>query len=230
MINELIPAPARVEHAFVDYESSLLALYPDEAVAVTRALPKRKREYASVRMCARRAMSALGVPASPLLSGPRGAPQWPAGLVGSMTHCLGFRAAAVARASDFRGLGLDAEPNEPLPPDLLEFISLPQERTRVHELAGMNPEIRWDRLLFSAKEAVFKVWYPITQRELGFEQADIRIGARSGTFTAQLSATAVGSSDEFPNRLNGRWRCRDGFILTAIALRTRRGLPAAREI
>ncbi|MFD3334434.1 4'-phosphopantetheinyl transferase [Streptomyces sp. NPDC058700] len=219
MIEELVPAPASAAHAFRDCESAVRELFPEEAAAVARALPKRRQEYAVVRMCARRAMGALGVEAVALVAGERGAPRWPAGLVGSMTHCAGYRAAVVGRVSDYRGLGIDAEPNAPLDDDVLEFVSLPRERARLRELAASAPEVRWDRLLFSAKEAVFKVWYPLTRRELDFGDADVRIDPEAGTFTARISLPDHGPDGDRLKVLEGRWLCRDGLVVTAVALR-----------
>ncbi|MFD3723895.1 4'-phosphopantetheinyl transferase [Streptomyces sp. NPDC058671] len=219
MIEELVPAPASAAHAFRDCESAVRELFPEEAAAVALALPKRRQEYAVVRMCARRAMGALGVEAVALVAGERGAPRWPAGLVGSMTHCAGYRAAVVGRVSDYRGLGIDAEPNAPLDDDVLEFVSLPRERARLRELAASAPEVRWDRLLFSAKEAVFKVWYPLTRRELDFGDADVRIDPEAGTFTARISLPDHGPDGDRLKVLEGRWLCRDGLVVTAVALR-----------
>ncbi|WP_435861457.1 4'-phosphopantetheinyl transferase family protein [Streptomyces parvus] len=220
MIEELIPATASAAHTSSDYESAVHALFPEEAALVERAVPKRRREDAGVRMCARRAMSALGAPAAaPLVSGHRGAPRWPGGLVGSMTHCAGYRAAVVGRVRDYRGLGIDAESNEPLDGGLLESVSLPQERVRVRELTMDTPQVHWDRLLFSIKEAVFKVWYPLTGRELDFGEADIRIGPGAGTLTTQISVPADGPDGDQLKALRGGRLCRDGLAVTAVALR-----------
>ncbi|MFF1508204.1 4'-phosphopantetheinyl transferase [Streptomyces sp. NPDC058326] len=225
MIEELIPPPASAAHTFLDRESAVRALFPEEAAAVARALPKRLHEYAAVRMCARRAMSALGVAAVALVPGERGAPRWPAGLVGSMTHCAGYRAAVVGRVSDYRGLGIDAEPNAPLPDDVLEVVSLPGERARIRELAASVPEVRWDRLLFSAKEAVFKVWYPLTGRELDFGDADVLIDPDAGTFTAHVGVPDDGPDGDRLKVLEGRWLCRAGLVVTAVALRRTPDVP-----
>ncbi|MHA4774445.1 4'-phosphopantetheinyl transferase family protein [Streptomyces sp. MSC1_001] len=219
MIEELIPAPASAVHAFHDCDSAVGDLFPEEAAAVARALPKRRQEYAVVRMCARRAMSALGFAAVALVTGERGAPRWPAGLVGSMTHCAGYRAAVVGRASDYRGLGIDAEPNAPLDDEVLEFVSSPRERARLRALAASVPEVCWDRLLFSAKESVFKVWYPLTGRELDFGDADVRIDPEAGTFTADVGLPDDGPDGEHLKVLEGRWLCRDGLVVTAVTLR-----------
>ncbi|MCX5214368.1 4'-phosphopantetheinyl transferase superfamily protein [Kitasatospora sp. NBC_00240] len=218
MIEELIPPPAATAHAFTDHRAAVAALYPQEAAAVAQAVAKRRREYATVRMCARRALNGLGVPAAPLVAGRRGAPRWPAGVVGSMTHCAGYRAAAVGRSADFLGLGIDAEPNEPLPDDLLEFVSLPGERARLRDLADAAPEVRWDRLLFSAKEAVFKTWYPLTERELDFTEAELDFAPDTGSFSARLLVPGVDAGGRHLDGFTGRWLCREGLVVTAIAL------------
>ncbi|WP_405698801.1 4'-phosphopantetheinyl transferase superfamily protein [Streptomyces sp. NBC_01383] len=219
MIAEILPSPIGTGSTFVDYDAALTALYPQEAAAVASARPKRRQEYANVRMCARRAMRELGVPPAPVLSGERGEPLWPDGIVGSLTHGPGFRAAAMGRSFAFVGIGIDAEPNLPLTEDLLEFVSLPQERARVHALTQHSPEVCWDRLLFSAKEAVFKIWFPLTERGLDFTEADLRIDPDDGTFSAQLLVQGPTVDGRRIEGFNGRWLSRQGVLVTAIALR-----------
>jgi 4'-phosphopantetheinyl transferase EntD len=114
-----------------------------------------------------------------------------------MTHCAGYRAAAVALASDIRSLGIDAERHAPLPEGILDAIALPSERRRA-EMAG---ERHWDRMLFSAKESVFKAWFPMTDREFGFEEADIEIHGgydEEGTFTAHVLRSAPACRGTLP--------------------------------
>jgi 4'-phosphopantetheinyl transferase EntD len=218
VIDELIPPPAVTAYLSDDPEAAFTELYPQEADAIARAVPKRRREYATVRLCARRALTRLGAPAGPPLAGRRGAPQWPAGVVGSMTHCDGYRAAAVAHSSAFAGLGIDAEPNGPLPEGVLEAVSLPGERVRLAELSAARPEVSWDRLLFSAKEAVFKTWYPLTLRELGFDEAEIRFDPVTGAFLAQLLVPGPRVGGRRLDVFHGRWLCRKDLVVTAIAL------------
>ncbi|MEU0303285.1 4'-phosphopantetheinyl transferase superfamily protein [Streptomyces sp. NPDC006175] len=223
-MDRLLPSQVGTGSTFVDYDAALTALYPQEAAAIAHARPKRRREYANARLCARRAMHELGVPPAPVVSGGRGEPLWPAGLVGSMTHCPGFRAAAIGRSAAFAGLGIDAEPDLPLPQDLLDFIALPQEREQVHAFTRAAPGVCWDRLLFSAKEAVFKVWFPLTGRPLDFAEADIRISPGSESFSARLLVPGPRVDGERVEEFNGRWLSHRGVLLTAIALgRTTRG-------
>lgn len=189
---------------------------------MARALESRRREFATTRACARTAMARLGLPEVSVLPGPHGAPQWPAGGVGSITHCAGYRAAAVALASDYASLGVDAEPNEALPDHgMLELIALGDERDRLGQLVAAIPGVAWDRLLFSAKESVYKAWFPLAGRWLGFTSADIVIDPCAGTFTARLlvPGPAVGGSPL--TILNGRWLADRGFLLTAVAVSAR---------
>ncbi|MBO0810344.1 MAG: 4'-phosphopantetheinyl transferase superfamily protein, partial [Actinobacteria bacterium] len=160
-------------------------LFPGEQAAVARAVDRRRQEFAAGRACARAALAGLGLPPAPILCGERGAPQWPAGVAGSITHCDGYRAAAVARTSDLASLGVDAEPDQPLPAGVLDMISTAPERARLAGLARpagpaapAAPPVSWDRLLFSGKEAVYKAWFPLARRWLDFGQADLTIGPR----------------------------------------------------
>ncbi|AKH80938.1 hypothetical protein AA958_00745 [Streptomyces sp. CNQ-509] len=219
LLQELLPGGVTAAEAFTDPpEPPAERLYPEEARAVARAVPHRQAEFATVRQCARRALGALGVEPAPLLPGRRGAPQWPAGIVGSMTHCAGYRAAAVARRGEVIGIGIDAEPNEPLKDGLLEAVGLPEEQEQVRARMRGPSEVCWDRLLFSAKESVFKVWYPLTARELDFDEARIDVDPDKGTFTARILVPATTVDGISLAHMNGRWLCRSGLLVTAVAL------------
>ncbi|MFF9850238.1 4'-phosphopantetheinyl transferase family protein [Streptomyces litmocidini] len=148
-------------------------LFAEEEALMARAAPGRRREFAAARLCAHRALAGLGVAAAPLLRGRRGAPAWPAGTVGSITHCAGYRGAAVASAAGFLGLGIDAEPHAPLPSGVREEVVFGPEEARLRELAARRPDIAWDRLLFSAKESVYKAWSGYGGAWLGFEEAEV---------------------------------------------------------
>jgi len=117
MLERLLPAEVSVAASRGDMPDA--SLFPEEEAAIGGAIEKRRREFATARTCARRALVRLGVAPQSILPGPGGAPSWPAGIVGSITHCDGYRGCAVARVTDLRSIGIDAEPNEPLPKGLL---------------------------------------------------------------------------------------------------------------
>jgi 4'-phosphopantetheinyl transferase EntD len=217
MIEQILPSRVAVAESFGDDPAAVL--FPQERAAIARASENRRREFATARACARTAMTRLGLPEVAVLPGPRGAPQWPEGVTGSITHCVGYRAAAVALTRDVVSLGVDAEPNEALPNHgMLELIALDQERARLGELPAGIPGICWDRLLFSAKESVYKTWFPLARCWLGFESADIVIDPREGTFTARLLVPGPLVGGTPLTMLNGRWLAHHGFLVTAVVV------------
>ncbi|MFE0514801.1 4'-phosphopantetheinyl transferase, partial [Streptomyces sp. NPDC058964] len=191
---------------------------PGEEAQIARAVEARRLEFTTARWCARRAMAALGQEAAPVLPGLRGAPQWAPGLVGSITHCAGYRGAVLAHAHDIAALGIDAEPNQPLPEGILESIALPQERSWVTRLLRTLPQVRWDRLLFSMKEAVYKSYFPLTGHTLEFEDALLTVDAERGTFRAALLKDPAAEPGSARRVLTGRFSATNGVVLSAIAV------------
>lgn len=223
MIEELLPDTVVTVEAHGQDDAGHLPLYPEEEALVARAVAKRRREFTLVRSCARRAMEKLGVPAQPVLTGERGAPRWPAGLVGSMTHCDGYCAAALVRATDLASLGIDAEPDGPLPDGVLPTVSLPVEAERLRRLAEERPGVHWDRLLFSAKESVYKAWFPLTGEWLDFMEADIEISVnpgdpRRGTLRATLLVPGPTVGGRRLTHFDGRWTAGHGLVATAVTV------------
>ncbi|MCZ9346424.1 4'-phosphopantetheinyl transferase superfamily protein [Streptomyces sp. TRM76130] len=223
MIEEVLPETVAAEEAHGHGMDGHTPLYPEEEPLVARAVAKRRREFTAVRSCARRAMARLGVPPQPVLNGERGAPRWPSGLVGSMTHCDGYCAAALARATDLASVGIDAEPDGPLPDGVLSAVALPAEAARVRRLAAERPQVHWDRLLFSAKESVYKAWFPLTGKWLDFSEADIELtedpgGKGRGAFRAALLVPGPVLGERRLDSFDGRWAARDGLLVTAVTV------------
>ncbi|MEV6116302.1 4'-phosphopantetheinyl transferase superfamily protein [Streptomyces sp. NPDC052109] len=98
-----------------------------------------------------------------------------------MTHCASYHAAAVASGSSTAALGVDGEPSEPVPEGVRELITLPEERPVLDRLGTAHPGGHWDRLLFSAKESVYKAWFPLTGRRLDLDQCAITPDPEPGT-------------------------------------------------
>ncbi|MEU2427522.1 4'-phosphopantetheinyl transferase superfamily protein [Streptomyces sp. NPDC007851] len=223
MIEELLPESVVAVEMLGDDAIREAPLYPQEAALVARAVPKRRREFSAVRACARRAMEKLGVPPQPVLSGERGAPRWPEGLVGSMTHCEGYCAAALVRATDLVSLGIDAEPHAALPEGVAEAVLLPAEQERLGRLAAERPDVHWDRLLFSAKESVYKAWFPLTGKWLDFMEADIELvpepGDRPhGTLRARLLVPGPRVGGERLRHFEGRWSVAHSMLTSAVVV------------
>ena len=216
MIADLLPPEVIAVEAFEDPPGVIL--FPEEEALLARAMDKRRREFTTARHCARTALGRLGVPPAPLLPGVKGAPQWPAGVVGSITHCDGYRAAAVARDQDVVTLGLDAEPAGPLPDGVLRLVSSEGERAWLRDFAQARPDVCWDRLLFSAKESVYKAWFPLAGRWLDFTEASVTVDPDAGTFSAALLVPGPVARGRTLAGFCGRWMTGRGLVLTAIAV------------
>ena len=94
---------------------------------------------------------------------------WPPGIVGSITHCRGYVAAAVASSDHLSALGIDAEGRGAVDRDLESFVCTPVEAERHRACAHAS----WRTLLFSAKESVFKALYPLRHLELEFPDLEV---------------------------------------------------------
>ena len=194
-------------------------LLMDAAAGMSRSVIKRRHEHAAGRHCAGVALARLGRPAATVGRGPSREPLWPRGVVGSITHCDGYCAAAVARRSEVAAIGIDAEPNESLPHEVPAVVLVPEEYVWIERLRRSQPAVSWDRLVFSAKESIFKAWYPSAQRWLGFEDAVVTVDPEHAVFHARLRVPAP---EPLHQDLTGRWLVRDGLVLTAVVVAAKR--------
>ena len=194
-------------------------LFPSEWPSVARAVPERRREFTTGRACARRALRRLGLPATAIPVGHRGEPLWPPGVVGSITHCHGYRACAVARSDAILALGIDAEPNLPLPVGVWEEVAFDREVDSISPLtpSRVGTVVQLDRLVFSAKEAVYKAWFPLVQTWLGFEDVELDVDT-DGSFRATLRVLRPVVCGVRLAAFEGRWGVRDGLVGTAVTL------------
>jgi 4'-phosphopantetheinyl transferase EntD len=215
MIDAILPTWAVAVEAFDDRTPA--PLFPDEELVVANAVDKRRREFATGRRCARAALAGLGRPPVALPTGPSRAPVWPAGVTGSITHCDGYRAAAVADTARAWSLGIDAETDEPLPPGVLDMVAGEAERAALADRQRRDDTAHWDRLLFSAKESVYKTCAPLTGRFMDFDAAVVTIGA-GRDFTARLTVPGPVVDGVEVAELAGRWTVGRGLVLTAIVL------------
>jgi 4'-phosphopantetheinyl transferase EntD len=119
------------------------------ASAPANAVAKRRDQWQRGRLCGRLAAQLCGRSVDVISTDPDGAPVWPAGFVGSITHCDGFAAAAVASDPGVAAVGVDAEPDRPLPGGVIDRIATPSELESQPD--GLPP-----RALFCAKESAFK--------------------------------------------------------------------------
>lgn len=148
------------------------ALWPEEAKAISRAIPKRQTEFAAGRRAARDALAQLGLAPSAIPQGADRAPVWPAGIAGSISHCAQCCIAVAAHNTDYQTLGVDVEPATALDLELVDVICTPSEQAWIADQP--NPGLA-AKLIFSAKESVYKAQYPLTGKVIGFEAVTVKI-------------------------------------------------------
>jgi len=177
---------------------------------VLGAVPRRAVEFAAGRALARAALADLGAPVGPIGVGVRREPLWPQGIVGSITHCEGFAAAVTARRQHVEAVGIDAEPaRRVLPTALIRNTSSAAERASAGALGPFGPLV-----VFCAKEATFKAWYPLTGRWLGFQDVVIGLMPSDRRFTVRvLREDPIGLSGAV-----GHWQVKEEFLVTTLVL------------
>lgn len=213
MFDELLPGSVAVVETDRD---RLGALLPVERLQLGPAVERRQREFATGRACARAALAKLGIAACPIPIGELGAPVWPTGTVGSITHCSGYCAAAVGFRDSFRSIGIDAEPNAPLPAGVIDVVAAPKERDWLSSLALEEPRICWDRLLFSLKESLYKACSALTARSMGFRDAVIAIDGQGLVDSIEIDFSDVGLTSA--SELRGRWTCNGVILASSVVL------------
>jgi 4'-phosphopantetheinyl transferase EntD len=179
-------------------EGQSVAVHQDENVHVAGAAEKRRRDFALGRACARAALACLGHGDAAIAKGGEGAPVWPVGIVGSITHTMGYAAALAGESRGFTEIGIDAERTGGVTQDLWPrlFTADEQLTLRTHPdppLAAI--------LLFCAKEACYKAW--TLKGALIFREIEVAL--------EEDGFVAVGRDAS----LRGRYAAEKGVVLVA---------------
>lgn len=173
---------------------------PSERDHVAQVSERRRTDFLNGRACAHACIAALGVPDAPVVVGPGGAPVWPPGVVGSITHCEGYSGAVATLSTKSRSLGVDAERRARVERGLESLICTEVERADLDR----RPESERSEiatLLFSAKEAFYKAQFGVSGHWVDF--LDVAVEPRDGSFTVTLGVRIPGlgcSGDRFTGR------------------------------
>jgi phosphopantetheine--protein transferase-like protein len=172
-----------------------------EDALVETAAPKRRRDFALGRTCAHAALKNLGHGDAVIGRGANGAPLWPQGIVGSITHTRGYAAALVGEARCFSGIGVDAERVGGVTDDLWPRLFDPEESAYLMAVEGAARSA-FATLFFSAKEACYKALGG--QGTLAFR--DIHITPEGNGFIAARSG----------KDMQGRYAVEADLMVTAV--------------
>ncbi|MBL8201895.1 MAG: 4'-phosphopantetheinyl transferase superfamily protein [Chromatiales bacterium] len=191
-------------------------LKPAELAPTARMSARRLQEYSAGRGHARKALERLGLRSPAIAVGPDRAPLWPAGFVGSISHAGDLVLAVAAPSSLIRGIGIDLEPALPLDADLVHRVCRPGE------LAALAPAVassQRGKLIFSAKESVYKCIAPLTGVFLEFEDVELLFDTGGNRFRARGRGPAAGLIA--PATLTGAFAEAGGYWVTAAWQRSR---------
>ena len=214
-IGELFDGPVWTSSCPVDERED--DLLPEERALIRGATPKRRREFAAGRRCAREALAQLGHSGVPLLRNADRSPQWPAGIVGSISHSGALCVAAIAQRAFFAGLGVDVEAGAALAQRVWRRICTPAELDELERVAPASERGRIVRLVFSAKEATYKALHPIVGTAFGFQDVEIRIDWERHRFVPRL-ADAIATRLPTGHVLDGRFTRQEGFVFAATSI------------
>ena len=214
ILSNLLPFEIFVEETRGDeeVEFALASLGATERASVLGSAEIRQRHFALGRLCARRALSRLGAPPGELVQRKDRSPEWPVGIIGSITHTKGYCAAAVARMDRYAGIGVDAE-SRPVDSSLWDQICTNQELLwLLSQPDGSRATMA--TLIFSAKEAVYKCQRCWTQGWLDFQDVTTAID--------EIEFHALVSSRTRPDlgglRFSGRYAILADMVVTAVAM------------
>jgi 4'-phosphopantetheinyl transferase EntD len=194
----LVPPQVTVHEVFGVLSTTLA---PEEDAILGSVSNRRRATFAMGRHCGREAMRKLGLAPGPILCGSSREPIWPPDVCGSITHCEDYTAAATALRRDLRSIGIDAENLQPLSASVISQIAVPQEQRWI-ESNGRSPRAL---LVFSAKESVFKAWFPIVGTYLAFEDVTLDFEEETKRFRALIRHDAAAYRREAPLKVEGRF-------------------------
>ena len=192
-------------------------LHPEEEViSASFGSSKRRAEFSLGRYCARRALSKFELESVPILRNTESRePYWPKSVRGSITHSDGFAAAAVGMTKDVSGIGIDLESlSRVVDFNIRRHVCVEKEREFMESLTAEKAN-RYLRIIFSAKESIFKCFFPISQTYLSFQDAAIIIDEKKFEFSFVLSKACSGiTSAGFQH--SGRFSIKDDLLLTSV--------------
>lgn len=194
-----------------------------EEALIQKAVTKRKREFRAGRHCAHSLLKEAGVQCDALLKGRQREPAWPNGWVGSISHSNGLCVVAIAPETLYSGIGLDVEQATPLGEDIVDLICSPAEQdqlTRQALLSGQEfASTPLSKVIFSAKESVHKVYFPLNYHTLDFLDARVELDAGKGSFIAEILKPEADPAVPIKS-LEGKFCIANNFVATFIALKS----------
>lgn len=215
----MLPNPFPNFISFQSLDNSSIQTYSlpleEEAYLKTLKVEKRRRDYWLGRVCAHQALIELGVSDQPILRKKNRAPIWPKTIVGSITHSGLWAAAAVAKEENVRGIGIDIEElNRSINIDIQRHVCTLEEREWLARYPSDQLET-YLKVIFSAKESIFKCFHPFSGIYLNFHDARVSLNQESSCFEFTL-LKSCGPGFEVGFQYRGKYEMVQEMIFTSL--------------
>lgn len=150
-----------------------------------------RRNFRLGRAAAREALYSLGFSEIvPVVRNQTGAPEWPKGFIGSISHKDGIGVAAVGKTDGIKMLGIDLEcitgSNSRIKDRIKDRVAHERELPFLESQGDIGVI-----MLFSAKEALYKALSPVHRRFIGFKDVWLDWSEKDNLFTAHPASKEV---------------------------------------
>lgn len=189
----MLPSPP-FYFAICETSKDQQVLHKSELPLIAGAGAKRQQEFCSGRFCAHQVLDRLGYQDTPLLADQHGAPVWPPGITGSISHSGGKAAAVAVQKKDIHALGVDIqELLTPFPYSTLDslFSSAEKNAILINQIAQRD---RYAYSIFSAKESVLKCCYYAFDCLLELSLIDISMSLNQKNFFVHIRDRSLNRS------------------------------------
>ncbi len=197
-----------------DQEFQLLS--EEQAVAESFGSKKRRDEFTLGRICAHKALSRFGLESETILrNSETREPCWPNSVWGSISHSAGFAAVAVGLKKEINGIGIDLESiSSSIDIKISRHVCVASELEWLGSLK-IKQARRALRIIFSAKESIFKCLYPRTKTYFSFKDAEVSLDDDEKKFSFKiLKSFPYKIQQNFPQQ--GRYSEMDKMLLTSV--------------
>ena len=177
---------------------------------------KRRSEFTLGRKYAHIALSKFSLDSVPILRNAKTRePCWPDSVLGSITHSEGYAAVAVGLKKDIKGIGIDMESfSRKVAFNIRRHVCVDSELEWLETLPAKQAN-RALRIIFSAKESIFKCLYPSTKIYLTFKDASVTVNETEKKFSFRIFKSCPGILEKgFPH--HGKYSEMNKMVLTSV--------------
>lgn len=195
-----------------------IAVSPEQELLLSpTAADKRLREFRAGRHCAHAALEKLGYKDVLVLRGEHGEPLWPEGVCGSLSHAGERCVAIAAHRRDYASIAVDIEKDRLIKDDTLERISHERERFQLEHAPAEFSRVNVRAILFSIKECVHKLYYPLNRHTLDFHDVEVSFRWEDNTFAVWITQPPPDAMCDI-KKLSGAFGFEPGYVYSRICL------------